>query len=275
MKKFLSPDGRYEIEEKDDLFCLRIEKDGTYSFPELKKDLAIEIARNLNVVLITDNRIGKMKVAIGEDATVEHEFIRDEVGGTFFLAAVVSTRATYSLLDIDLSDEDANVSYEITLNGFAAHSSYAGGIFSSGTNKKNYETKIVNAAQKTEGYIDTRGVVDESSSLRFIGRGVINQGAKQAIAKQKCDLLLLANTAQAIGEPILEIDENDVEASHANAVGAVPDDVLFYLSSRGLSFESVRRIMVFSYAQPLVEQLRDENIKRRLEAKLERRFDKK
>ena len=57
--------------------------------------------------------------------------------------------------------------------------------------------------------------------------------------------------SDAIAKPILKIDENDIEANHAAAVGKISDEHLFYLTSRGLSIEEAKLIITLGYLKPI------------------------
>jgi Fe-S cluster assembly protein SufD len=51
---------------------------------------------------------------------------------------------------------------------------------------------------------------------------------------------------------VLNIDENEVKASHAATVGKLNESHLFYLMSRGLTKEEARRLVTLGYLKPIV-----------------------
>lgn len=71
---------------------------------------------------------------------------------------------------------------------------------------------------------------------------------------------LLSDAAQIKGEPQLIIDDNDVKATHAMAIGRVDPEQLFYLQSRGISQETALQLILAGYfatviaAAPTVKQ---------------------
>ena len=79
--------------------------------------------------------------------------------------------------------------------------------------------------------------------------------------------LLLSDRATVHTKPQLEIDNDDVTASHGATVGQLDEEALFYLRSRGIPTEEARRLLIFAFAGEIVakvtlpalqEQLRQE-----------------
>ena len=62
------------------------------------------------------------------------------------------------------------------------------------------------------------------------------------------------------GIPILEIDENEVNAHHGAAIGAIDEEELYYLMSRGLTREVSERLIVTTLIAPYYQNIKDEKI---------------
>ena len=71
----------------------------------------------------------------------------------------------------------------------------------------------------------------------------VSRGAKGADSKQMNNNLLLDKLSHITSLPILEINEEDVACSHGATVGALDDEMLFYMQSRGLSEKESMRLM--------------------------------
>ena len=61
--------------------------------------------------------------------------------------------------------------------------------------------------------------------------------------------------------PALYIDEDDVEASHASAVGEIDENTIFYLCSRGLKKDVARKLIVLGEFKTLINLIDSEEIK--------------
>ena len=72
----------------------------------------------------------------------------------------------------------------------------------------------------------------ENASSVFNGIGYIKHGGTKSIANQESRVLMLSEHARGDANPILLIDEDDVEAGHAASVGRVDPEQLYYLMSQ-------------------------------------------
>ena len=85
--------------------------------------------------------------------------------------------------------------------------------------KNKFNFKIVQYGKETDGYILKHGVMKENASSVFNGIGYIKHGGTKSIANQESRVLMLSENARGDANPILLIDEDDVEAGHAASVG--------------------------------------------------------
>ncbi|WP_186786751.1 SufD family Fe-S cluster assembly protein, partial [Oenococcus oeni] len=85
-------------------------------------------------------------------------------------------------------------------------------------------------------------------------------------------ILLLSPTATGDANPILLIDENDVEAGHAASIGRVSPEQLYYLMSRGLTVDRARQLLVKGFFDDLLDRLPIDNLRVELDQALERRL---
>ena len=83
----------------------------------------------------------------------------------------------------------------------------------------------------------------ENASSVFNGIGYIKHGGTKSIANQESRVLMLSEHARGDANPILLIDEDDVEAGHAASVRVDPEQ-LYYLMSRGIS-QKKQNVLLF------------------------------
>lgn len=135
-------------------------------------------------------------------------------------------------------------------------------------------SSITNNAPYTEGYIVNNGVSKDEGHILFNGVGTINNGMKRAISKQESRAIILNDTARADANPFLLIDEYDVEAGHAAAVGRINDEQLFYLMSRGLSKSDAEKLIVYGFLTPLVDSISIESLRETLHQTIAARLNR-
>lgn len=98
---------------------------------------------------------------------------------------------------------------------------------------------------------------------RFLGNIRIAQDAQGTHASLRDDALLLSKQSHIDSVPALEIAANDVKAYHGATVGAIDDEQIFYMTSRGLNRSEAERMIALGFFEPVIERfpgaaLRDE-----------------
>ena len=119
-----------------------------------------------------------------------------------------------------------------------------------GINDKKIDYHLFN--KERDSYIKISNNVvcldDADFVLNVVGK--IVKGAKNSKCFQKSRCLTFESPKQSKILPVLEIDENDVEASHSLSSGTIDEDVLFYMNSRGLSRRDALSLLLVSYLMP-------------------------
>lgn len=147
-------------------------------------------------------------------------------------------------------------------------------VVGTGEQKINLTSKIVQYGKETNGYILKHGVMRENASSVFNGIGYIKHGGTKSIANQESRVLMLSENARGDANPILLIDEDDVEAGHAASVGRVDPEQLYYLMSRGISQKEAERLVIHGFLDPVVRELPIEDVKRQLREVIELKVNK-
>ena len=61
--------------------------------------------------------------------------------------------------------------------------------------------------------------------------------------------------------PQLEIYADDVKCSHGSTTGALDEDAIFYLRSRGLSLINAQKLLLEGFAVELFDVIKDNSVK--------------
>ena len=109
-----------------------------------------------------------------------------------------------------------------------------------------YKLRVVtnHKALNTKGRITVRAVVGARANVDIRGVIKIQSEAQRTDSFLELRVLMLDAKATAIAEPELEIEANDVRASHAASVGQVDKEQILYLMSRGLSVDAAKEEIV-------------------------------
>jgi Fe-S cluster assembly protein SufD len=159
----------------------------------------------------------------------------------------------------DINAELAEPGAEVTLNGL---------FVVGGRQHMDTHTRIHHAAPHTNSLEGYRGVADGHGRGVFKGRVLVDRDAQKIDAQQSSANLLLSEHAEIDTKPELEIYADDVKCSHGATVGQLDKESLFYLRSRAIDAETARGLLVFAFADEVVERLDLAPIRERLEQRL-------
>ena len=81
----------------------------------------------------------------------------------------------------------------------------------------------------------------------------IEKGSIKSKANQIAKIILFDKASKASASPILKIDCDDIKANHGCAIGALNQEHLYYLLSRGLSLFEAKRIITEGYLLPIAK----------------------
>jgi len=109
----------------------------------------------------------------------------------------------------------------------------------------------------------------------FQGKILVRKDAQKTDGYQISQSLLLDGDSQFLAKPELEIYADDVACSHGSTSGAIDEDALFYLRSRGVEEKQATDLLTLAFLAEAVDEIEDEalaaDILARLEAWLARR----
>lgn len=123
-------------------------------------------------------------------------------------------------------------------------------------------TRIDNHGLHTDGEILQNGVVKDDAVLNFHAVGKIYKGAHQSKSNQESRLLTLTAASHGEADPVLLIEDNDVDAGHAASIGQVNPNQLYYLESRGLTLMEAEILLTKGFLLPVIEKFPDEQLRK-------------
>ena len=100
-----------------------------------------------------------------------------------------------------------------------------------------------------------KGVAADRARAVFQGRIVVAHGADGTDARLRHDALLLNDGAEIDAKPELEIYADNVQCAHGNTIGALDDEQLFYMRSRGLPEPQARALLMQAFLGDVVERI--------------------
>ena len=117
--------------------------------------------------------------------------------------------------------------------------------------------------------MDNYAVSFDNAKLTIEGVGHIKKSANKSSNIQKATLFVMDKTSKVECKPILLIDTDDVKASHANALGEISEESLFYLQSRGIELDRARKMIVLGYFKKFSNDICYKEVKEEVESYIE------
>ncbi len=107
----------------------------------------------------------------------------------------------------------------------------------------------------TRGRVMVKSIMKDESKSLFKGMIKIRKDAKASEAYLAGHAILLNKGSHSDAIPGLEIETNEVRATHSASVSQIDEEQIFYLMSRGLDRESAKREIVHGFVEPLSRKM--------------------
>jgi Fe-S cluster assembly protein SufD len=102
----------------------------------------------------------------------------------------------------------------------------------------------------------------------FQGKILVKAGAQKTDGYQISQALLLDGDSQFLAKPELEIYADDVACSHGSTSGAIDEDALFYLRSRGVPQAEATSLLTLAFLAEAVDEIAQEDLREDMTARL-------
>ena len=252
-------------------------KSGEYNFG-LSSDslnvINIETEVNANCYFLFEDlsNISELNITILEGSYVKLAMILDKELNNIKINIYILGHSSLEGYVADFSKNKLDFNAIINLKEEGASCYFKLASLSANKDDKNINVSVNHLVAKTYGKVDNYGVCKDLGRLLFAGTSYIVNGAIKSKTEQNAKIMVFDEESNAIAKPILKIDENDIEASHAAVVGKINDEHLFYLTSRGISELDAKQLITFGYLKPILLGFNDEKNKDYISSLIERRM---
>ena len=208
-----------------------------------------------------------LQARLGDAARLEHTRVQRETDEAVLLTATSVEQGAdsrYRYNGFDLGGGLVRHELYTELVGEGARSDLGGACVLD--HRRHGETRISvdHAAPNCSSEQVFRGVLGGRSRGVFNGRALIREGADGSSVRQSNANLLLSPLAEMDTKPELEIDADEVEASHGATFGQLDETAVFYLRSRGLSDSHARRILTSAFCHVVSNRIADRELAERI-----------
>lgn len=217
-----------------------------------------------------------VEIVAEENAAVTYASLQDAGNSS----TVYATRAAAPAKDATVAFACADLGASLCVGDIAvtmeSHGSTAGitSLFFPGS------TQHVDVVSSTDHLIgDTtsetivKSAATASGQARYLGNIRIAAHAQNSNASLRDDALLLSKRAHIDSVPALEIAANEVKAYHGATVGAIDEEALFYMTSRGIERAQAERMIALGFFEPAVDRFPTEALREELRAILQGKIE--
>lgn len=127
-----------------------------------------------------------------------------------------------------------------------------------------HNTLVHHIEPNCESHQDYKGIFDEKAVGVFNGKVLVNKEAQKTNAYQKNNNILVSDGATINSKPQLEIFADDVRCSHGCTIGQLDEDALFYMRSRGIPKKEARALLMYAFANSVLESVKIPEVKKRI-----------
>ena len=233
-------------------------------------DIKLEDDALLNIINISNENLNnnflnfRQKINIGKNSILKNYSLDINENSNF----------KYSFKDIHL-EKNSHLEYFILSKGskFLKHdincslNNEYGSVVLNGIidldDKKHHEikTNINHNEENCKSYQLIKSVLNENSKGIYQGKIYVNSKAQKTDGYQLSRALLLSDEVEFNAKPELEIYADDVKCSHGSTSGNVDENSIFYLMSRGLSYEQSKKLLTNGFLNEVIEKITNNEVK--------------
>jgi Fe-S cluster assembly protein SufD len=208
------------------------------------------------------------EVACAEGANLDHDRVNLESDTAYHIATHQSRQEKASVLtshSITMGSALTRNDLNAVLAGEGIESTLDGLYVATGRQHVDNHTAIDHAMPHCNSFELYKGILADRSTGVFNGKIFVRLDAQKTDSKQTNQNLLLSRDATINTKPQLEIFADDVRCTHGATVGQLDEDALFYLRARGIGEHDARNMLVYAFANDVLERIHIEAVREELE----------
>ncbi len=207
-------------------------------------------------------RLRLVQVIVGNNDSI----ILNDVG------ADISDSGKFDITQIFLGGKCTVSGVCAELNGYRSDLSCSIGYLLGSGELLDINNTVLHKGKKSLSHTDVKGVLSGDAKKTFRGTIDFRNGSSGAVGSENEDVLLMDENVVNKTVPVILCSEEDVEGAHGASIGRLDDDVIYYMTSRGIPEEAVYRIISGSRLEGLIHSIGDAETEERALEALERRW---
>ncbi len=198
------------------------------------------------------------EIILEDGAQVEHYRLMMDSPNAFHIGSTpvrLAEDSTFNSLSFARGGRVARNGLHVMLDAPGSKCVVGGLYFTYGTQHIDNHIVIDHLKPQTVSDLYFKGILDDRSRAVFSGGVIVHPNAQKSEAYQKDQNLLLSEGARINTKPMLEIYADDIQATHGATAGAVADEAIFYMRSRGIDEHTARDLLVHGFAKEIIDRV--------------------
>jgi Fe-S cluster assembly protein SufD len=198
------------------------------------------------------------EMVVEDNAHVNHYILQNELPTVSHINHTVVQQASNSLYNnvtVSLNGEIIRNSLDIVIAGQNCESHLLGLYAPTGNTHIDNHTLVDHQQPNSYSNEMYKGLMDGKSVAVFNGKIYVRPHAQKTNAFQSNKNILLSETASVNTKPQLEIWADDVKCSHGCTTGALDEEPMFYLRSRGVPEKQARALLMFAFVEDILDKI--------------------
>jgi len=208
------------------------------------------------------------EIVVEDGAQVQHHRLLLESVESFHIGntrVYLEKDSSFSSISFAAGAAIGRNDFRVLLDAPGASCSLNGLYVTTGTQHIDNNMNIDHAKPHTTSRLYYKGILDGKSKAVFGGLVLVRPGADKTDSYQQDKNLVLSDEAEVDSKPSLEIYADDVKCGHGATAGAVAEDAIFYMRSRGLDEETANNLLIKGFASEILDTIQIEPLRVDLE----------
>ena len=228
---------------------IKLEADTSLTLIE-KGEGASRISRVTEVELLTNGCLNHIRL-FGDNTlsdVLNQVFVRQ------------SKKSIYNVFSLVVKNEFIRNEFYISLEGEEAKVSLSGANLGGENNVQDDTIFIAHLRPNCESRQVFKKVLQGEATGIFQGKIYVAAEAQKTDGYQISKGLLIGDSSKFLTKPELEIYADDVICSHGSTCGAIDEDSLFYLTSRGISKREATGMIIIAFLDEAVQEIESQEL---------------
>lgn len=184
----------------------------------------------------------------------------------------IQNQGKVEFIEIDLGGKYSITNYHGDLIGEKSESSLSSLYL--GNDKKIIDINYImsHKGKESKSNIVTKGALQDEANKTFRGTIDFKKGSALSVGAESEYCMMLSKNARSKAMPLLLCEEDNVSGEHSASSGKIDENKLFYLMTRGFSYDEAKILVVQAIFNPIIDKIPVESLREEILEEVNRRL---